>query len=202
MESSKSDTIPQQNPQTQSQPPPPKSKKRPLDSNNVNNFQSSSYFKIRALVRDLRPHFLEVIQTKDFKDCKAANEIQEKIKVVMELYKEMTAETITVGKCNNMPEGQILSGEKHHGLKPAEQTQSHTISSKPPEKERTLSPLLDLSEQKQCQDGSSIVGGSAFGWNFITSSGSQAVYYGKTKEAFRAAAVAMAATATAAAAAK
>ncbi|KAK6920134.1 hypothetical protein RJ641_016038 [Dillenia turbinata] len=173
MESSESETNPQQNPLTQNQAPPPKSKKRPLDSNNVNNFQSSSYFKIRALVRDLRPHFLEVIQVKDLKNCKAANEIKEKIKVVMELYKEITAETITIGKCNNVP---------------AEQTQSDTISSKPPEKERPLSPLLDLSEQKQSQDGSFIVGGSAFGWNFITSSSSRAVYYGKTKEAFRAAA--------------
>lgn len=33
--------------------------------------------------------------------------------------------------------------------------------------------------------GSYIVGGSVFGWNFITFSGSKPVYYGVTKEAYR-----------------
>lgn len=32
--------------------------------------------------------------------------------------------------------------------------------------------------------GSYIVGGSAFGWNFITFSGSKPIYYGVTKEEF------------------
>ena len=36
---------------------PPPSKKRPLESD-----AHSNYFKIRAVIRDLRPHFLEVIQ--------------------------------------------------------------------------------------------------------------------------------------------
>lgn len=34
----------------------PSSKKRPLDTDNSN----SNYFKIRALIRDLRPHFIQV----------------------------------------------------------------------------------------------------------------------------------------------
>jgi len=40
-------------------PFPPATKKRPLDSN-----ANSTYFKIRAAVRDLRPHLLEVQYSK------------------------------------------------------------------------------------------------------------------------------------------
>lgn len=37
-------------------PAPPTTKKRPLEDSNAH----SNYFKIRAVIRDLRPHFLEV----------------------------------------------------------------------------------------------------------------------------------------------
>lgn len=44
-------------------------------------------------------------------------------------------------------------------------------------------------EKQQGEDGQPqgtyIVGGSAFGWNFITYSGKEPVYYGVTKEEFR-----------------
>lgn len=42
------------------QPPlPPQSKKRPLDAD-ASSVQNSKYFKMRAMLGDLRPHFIEV----------------------------------------------------------------------------------------------------------------------------------------------
>ncbi|KAK9178802.1 hypothetical protein WN943_027996 [Citrus x changshan-huyou] len=37
---------------------------------------NSAYFKIRSLARELRPHFIQVLQTPDFRNSKAANEIK------------------------------------------------------------------------------------------------------------------------------
>lgn len=45
------------NPSTATQPIPPQSKKRRLDNVNI---QNSQYFKMRAVLTDLRPHFIEV----------------------------------------------------------------------------------------------------------------------------------------------
>nr|XP_048326848.1 uncharacterized protein LOC107414520 [Ziziphus jujuba var. spinosa] len=59
-------------------------------------YQSS--FKIRALVQQLRPHVLEVVHTPDFRSCKGADEIRKKMKLLMDLYKEMTLETHKQGK--------------------------------------------------------------------------------------------------------
>ena len=49
-------------PQPLSLPLPPKSKKRPLDptTNTTTHSQNSNYFKMRAVLKQLRPHFLEV----------------------------------------------------------------------------------------------------------------------------------------------
>lgn len=102
----------------------------------------------------------------------------------MDLYKEMTAETITLEKCKNVPQGQPLPSEIHHGAKPSDHG-----SMKPPENKPVISG--HVSEKQQPEEGKMqgtyIVGGSAFGWNFITFPASTAVYYGRTKEAFRSA---------------
>lgn len=80
----------------------------------------------------------------------------------MELYRQMTAsaETISSTKSNNVKDGKRVKGENQDTEK------------RQPEVLETW--------------GSYIVGGSAFGWNFITFPGHKPVYYGPTKESFRA----------------
>ncbi|KDP28642.1 hypothetical protein JCGZ_14413 [Jatropha curcas] len=163
---------------------PPKTKKRPLES--YVQIQECSYFKMRAVLKDIRPHLLEVLRTVNFRSCKGADELREKLNLLMELYKQMTAEAVPAKKSKNAPEGQELSSENGarqkpqeqlQDVKPAEQPQSDQVFAKPSEtKEAT-----DLEEQTR------YIGGSAFGWNFITFSGNKSVYYGRTKESFRAA---------------
>ena len=99
----------------------------------------------------------------------------------MELYKQMTAEKLSTTNWKTAPN----SGENGVGLKPqeqlhdiADQTRPGQVFAKPSEKQQA--------EHGQNQ-GTHIVGGSAFGWNFITFTGSMPIYYGRTKESFRAA---------------
>lgn len=114
----------------------------------------------------------------------------------MELYKEITAETVSIGKSKNVTESQPLSGENPEGQKPqeqqlqdlkptAEKPQTETVFSKSSESKS----LLGVASEKPAEDGqipgTYVVGGSAFGWNFITYLGNESVYYGVTKEAFR-----------------
>ncbi|PON92062.1 hypothetical protein TorRG33x02_121340 [Trema orientale] len=147
------------------QPPPSSnSRKRPLDNDSLSH--NSKPFKLRLLLKGLRPHFLQVLRTPDFRNCKAANEIQEQVKIVVELYKQVISETISSGK-NNATGSQPLSGESKDG-----QNQQEKLSEKP---------QPEAGEIK----GTYVVGGSAFGWNFITFSGKDPVYYGVTKETFR-----------------
>ncbi|CAI9101819.1 OLC1v1039236C1 [Oldenlandia corymbosa var. corymbosa] len=140
------------------------SRKRPFD-NNVQ-WEYSPYYKMRAIVRDLRPHFIEVLKTPDFRNCKAAEEIREKMRIVMDLYKVI---------------GETSSVEMQDGQK----NQSHT---KPPEKPQSFF-AGNISQKQQPEfglpEGTHVVGGSAFGWNFVTFPESKVTYYGRTKESFR-----------------
>ncbi|KAJ7962167.1 Tumor necrosis factor receptor superfamily member 8 like [Quillaja saponaria] len=172
-----------------SQPPlsapsvPLKSKKRPLEDNG--HLQRSNYFKLRAVLKDLRPHFIEVIRTPNFRNCKAAHGIQEQLKILMEVYRDMTSDAILLGK--SVPEGQSLSGTNRDGKKLQEQPQPDRVSGKPSESKAFPPVTASAFEKQQGEDilGTYVVGGSAFGWNFITFSGKEPVYYGVTKEQFR-----------------
>ncbi|PQQ12740.1 uncharacterized protein Pyn_23299 [Prunus yedoensis var. nudiflora] len=158
------------------QPPPsslpPKTKKRPL---------RCPYLQLQLLQgsrrpKEIRPYFLEVLRTPDFRLCKAANDIQEQVKLLMELYKQMTAEAVSTARCKNVPEGQPLSHEK---------SQDTRASGKPSENKFPSGVSSEKAEDGQIQ-GTYVVGGSAFGWNFITFLGNEPVYCGITKESFRA----------------
>ncbi|KAK9292486.1 hypothetical protein L1049_020459 [Liquidambar formosana] len=166
------------------------SNKRKLSNPDISN---SSYFKIRALVHRLRPHFIEVLQTPDFRNCKAAHEIKKQMKLVMDLCKQMTMETNP--KSENVLERQPLSGESMLRKEPQDE---HLEEKRPeifqpkqgPEKSvEKKSPPPPSAIEKTLGDGwvqgSYVVGGSVFGWNFITYKGSKPVYYGVTKESHR-----------------
>nr|XP_043625032.1 uncharacterized protein LOC122596509 [Erigeron canadensis] len=147
----------------------------------INNIHHSNCFKIRALIKDLRPHFLQVLRTPDFQTSKSAVEINQQMKLLMKLYEEMTSNTVTLDKSNTVADGGH-DQKKTTDVKPSEP---------PIEKEKNF--IRKSSEErpasdKQVSQGSYIVGGSAFGWNFIMYPTSQlSAYYGRTKEDFRAA---------------
>ncbi|KAL1547636.1 hypothetical protein AAHA92_15967 [Salvia divinorum] len=114
------------------------SRKRPLQ-------QHSSYYKMCELLKDLRPHFIDVLKTPDFRNCQAADVIRQGMKLLMELYQEMTEKAVTLEKCSNSD-----NADAKKAVKPADN--DDVMSAPPPEthEQRTL-----------------IVGGSAFGWNNI-----------------------------------
>ena len=94
------------------------------------------------------------------------------VKLLMELCKQMTAETVSATRSKNAP---------------AEKPQDTRAFGKPSENKF---PTGVSREKQRAEDGQTqgtyIVGGSAFGWNFITFVGEEPVYYGITKESFRA----------------
>ncbi|KAJ8541885.1 hypothetical protein K7X08_016751 [Anisodus acutangulus] len=178
-------------------PPPtqaPMNRKRLLD---LSKLQNSPYYKTRLIVRDLRPHVIEglsettvlptkveVLRTPDFRNCKAATEIRQQLNLLMDLYKEVMEETINPEAAKDAPVN-IKDGEK-----PSEQQKD---MKPPPENGASAKPEGDSSQKQQAAEdgvqvtGTYVVGGSAFGWNFITYTTGKAIYYGRTKEAFRAA---------------
>ncbi|KAJ8540043.1 hypothetical protein K7X08_026432 [Anisodus acutangulus] len=161
---------------------PAMNRKRPLD---ISKLQNSPYYKMRLIVKDLRPHVIEVLRTPDFRNCKAATEIRQQLNLLMDLYKEVMEETVNPEAAKDAPVN-IKDGEK-----PSEQQKD---MKPPPENGASAKPEGDSSQKQKAGDddgvqvtGTYVVGGSAFGWNFITYTTGKAIYYGRTKEAFRAA---------------
>lgn len=118
------------------------------------------------------------------------------MKLLMELYKAITTERVSVSK-NIQQEGDTLSGENRDGQKLREQPQDLKPTMEQPQHDRVISKpsekkiLSGITSEKQqgAEDGQShgkyVVGGSAFGWNFVTFPGNEPVYYGVTKDSFR-----------------
>ncbi|XP_051120997.1 uncharacterized protein LOC127244497 [Andrographis paniculata] len=153
------------------------SRKRPLEDATTD-VQYSLRYKIRAFVRDLRPQFIEVLKTPDFQNCKAADEIRAGMKQLIDLYRQLVDEAV---KQNNSSNGEIKPREHHRNVKPVEHQQDVKPAANPLENGVQAKP----SDPYPHPQGTYVVGGSAFGWNFITFNGSDAVYYGQTREAFR-----------------
>ncbi|GMI75523.1 hypothetical protein like AT1G01730 [Hibiscus trionum] len=117
-----------------------------------------SYFNIRLLLQQLRPHFIQVLRTTDFRNCRAAHEIQKNLKVILDLYKQMIVDT---------------------------EPQTEDCVKKSTD---IKDPMCCSSSERNLNDGvlrgSYIVGGSVLGSNFITYGGGEPVYYGITKESY------------------
>nr|AAL38857.1 unknown protein [Arabidopsis thaliana] len=154
-------------PSTVTTDPSSRGRKRALEANLQ--IESSNYYKMRLLVKDLRPHVLEVLRTPDLRNSKAVIGIQEKMKLMLQLYEEMIGES---PKREKTAKSDSLSNGK------ATTTTTTTTS------------VLRSSETEKHSsdgDGDKVVGGSAFGWNFITSGGpgTEPVYSGMSKEEYR-----------------
>ncbi|KAM1486411.1 hypothetical protein ACFX2I_000614 [Malus domestica] len=93
------------------------------------------------------------------------------VKLLMELCKQMMAETVSAIRSKNAP-GEKPQDTRAFG-KPSEKKFPSGVASENP-----------WAEDGQTQ-GTNIIGGPAFGWNFITFVGEEPVYYGITKESFR-----------------
>ncbi|KMT20496.1 hypothetical protein BVRB_1g004820 [Beta vulgaris subsp. vulgaris] len=153
-------------------------KKRTLDYDYL--FQSSPYFKMRIILKDLRPLFLEVLRAPDLQKCEASRSILEKMKLMVDLCRQQTTENVPLAKSYSRAGTADLASERQGGnQKPADQ---------PPQEKRF--PVGNSHEKPMHGSnripGTYIVGGSAFGWNFITFHGTKPEYYGRTKETFRA----------------
>lgn len=159
-------------------------KKRPLDCGGL--LQSSPYFKMRVLVKDLRPLVLEVLRAPDFQNCEAAEGVQEKLKLMLDLCKPKTLENVPMAKCNSGG-GIYEPVQLHRSTRPSDQPLQPDRSFVRPAEDRRH-PVGNNPEKPESNriSGTYIVGGSAFGWNFITFHGTKPEYYGRTKEAFRA----------------
>ncbi|WMV30873.1 hypothetical protein MTR67_024258 [Solanum verrucosum] len=129
-----------------------------------------------------------VLRTPDFRNCKAATEIRQQLNLLIDLYKEVMEETVNPEVAKDAPGAQISSVDIMDEEKPSEQQKD---TKPPPESEASVKPEGDSSEKQEAEDdgvqgtGTYVVGGSAFGWNFITYTSGKAIYYGRTKESFR-----------------
>lgn len=110
------------------------------------------------------------------------------MKVVMDLCKQMTTDT-EVGKvlpeCQPFSAESMLGKQSWDGRQEGKLPQTKLSSEKSAEKKHPASFNLHTKVCDSRIRGSYIVGGSVFGWNFITCAGSGPVYYGVTKESFR-----------------
>ncbi|KAI4372350.1 hypothetical protein MLD38_010592 [Melastoma candidum] len=157
-------------PPTQTLPPPPQSdtRKRAFESISGSNLHFTNYVKMRALVHDLRPRFVEVLGSPDFRNCKASGEIREEVKALMDLFKQIIGGQVSA---DGIPEEQPFTATENGD---GQKAHLEHRSPKPAEQQRT-------------EEEKFVVGGSAFGWNFVTVPSSDSVYYGVSKETFRAA---------------
>lgn len=117
---------------------------------------------------------------------------------MVKLYENMKADAASLAKSKNVQDGQMKAGQNMDQKTLKEQQPQHGKQSQVEKSfarpsEIKLTPPApgfqkQLVEETQTQ-GTYVVGGSAFGWNFITFSGKEPVYYGRTKEQFRSAKV-------------
>ncbi|PHU17618.1 hypothetical protein BC332_13313 [Capsicum chinense] len=135
-------------------------------------------------------NFTLVLRTPDFRNCKAATEIRQQLNLLIDLYKEFMEETINPEAAKDATGAQNASVDIKEGEKPSEQ---RIDMNPPPGNVASAKPEGDSSQKQQAEDdglqvtGSYVVGGSAFGWNFITYTSGKAMYYGQSKESFRSA---------------
>ncbi|KAL6557196.1 hypothetical protein OROMI_017546 [Orobanche minor] len=199
----------------------PQSRKRPFEQT-ATRIQDSPHYKVRAVLKDLRPHFIEckgvfdpsrsrilpslsraqffssrlsrlktrqirarqlarlacsVLKTPDFQSCKAACDIREGMKLLIDLYKDMITESVKLETRNHPPD--YSSRSIPNGPRPLEHRQDVKPTANSPQNGGPVELSGHLAK------GTYIIGGSAFGWNFITFNSNKAVYYGRTREDFR-----------------
>ncbi|KAH7691736.1 hypothetical protein IHE45_01G018200 [Dioscorea alata] len=167
-------------------PAPPHSESRKRKALDAGDFQHSGYFKIRAIVKELRPFFIQLFEATDFRNCEAACEIRRRMKVMIELTKQLR--TDTPSPPNPKKQEQTFTGVKtEHYLGELQVEQKNVQVPKASE----FNPHANISDEVKKSNesgkeqdglqGTFVVGGSPIGWNFVVFPGSVPVYYGRTK---------------------
>jgi len=108
------------------------------------------------------------------------------LKLMLDLCKQKTLENVPMAKCNSGG-GIYEPVQLHRNIRPSDQPLQPDRSFVRPVEDRRH-PVGNNMEKPESNriSGTYIVGGSAFGWNFITFHGTKPEYYGRTKEVFRA----------------
>ncbi|PWZ22616.1 hypothetical protein Zm00014a_030864 [Zea mays] len=121
-------------PQSDAPAPAPAPKKRKLEEAG---FHTSEYYKIRAVVADLRVRFVQVHEATDFRNTDAAREIMREINVVMDLSKKMRLKLGATSEPVKPLEKPSVGLVKDELVKPSEKPSSGPVTGepvKPPEK--------------------------------------------------------------------
>uniref|UniRef100_A0A0E0K3A3 Uncharacterized protein n=1 Tax=Oryza punctata TaxID=4537 RepID=A0A0E0K3A3_ORYPU len=164
--------------------PPPPAKKRKLEEAG---FHNSAYYKIRATVADLRVRFVQVYEATEFRNSDAAREILKEIKVVMELSKKMRHDLGATFEPAKRPEKPLAGVVKDGPAEPPPSAENNHAPQTEKIGETQSSELADHPKGlDEIAQGSCMTGGSPIGWNFLVWPGGEVVYYGRTKEVFRA----------------
>ncbi|KAG9445454.1 hypothetical protein H6P81_016794 [Aristolochia fimbriata] len=158
-----------------------KTKKRKVDNGDDRNF---TFFKIRKIVKDLRPHFVEVMCSPNFQESKAADEIRKQMQNMMELTKQLQLELKEMENSKKPTQDQqCTAGESNPELveKKQEDKQVHPSS---PDKS-TEKPNKEPKDQAPgAAQKTHVIGSSSLGWNFTMLPGAFPVYYGESKARF------------------
>ncbi|CAN6461708.1 unnamed protein product [Victoria cruziana] len=157
-------------------PPPgvytPTRKKRKFDDAE---FQASKYCKIRSILKGLRPSIIDVLRSNDYRINKCADTIRKDLRLIMELSKQLRAETVSLGKMRRFE-----TMEDNSDRRQEEKITGKTSLEKPPPEQKVA-----VNEETVLKKGvaseSYLIGGSPDARNFITYPGSDPVYYGKAK---------------------
>ncbi|KAF3796256.1 hypothetical protein EJ110_NYTH03362 [Nymphaea thermarum] len=163
---------PAQNPVPPSGVYTPTKKKRKFDDAE---FQASKYCKIRSILKGLRPSIIDVLRAPDYHIGKCADTIRKDLRLIMELSKQLRAETVSLGKMRRFETVEDIPDRR----------QEEKITEKPAVEKPPLEEKVPVVEQtvlkKEVASESHLIGGSPDAWNFITYPGSDPVYYGKLK---------------------
>ncbi|XP_038975999.1 uncharacterized protein LOC120106947 isoform X1 [Phoenix dactylifera] len=146
----------------------PPAKKRKLEDGG---FRNTPYYKIRSLVRDLRPLFLELLQTPDFRNSKAAHDIRNQMKIMLELLKQLNTD-ITAEEEKRA--AQTQTGE-------APNVSDNIMAQKRPQGAKVTEVTEFAKQLEEVVQETYMIGGSPVGWNFLVYPGSKPLYYGVTK---------------------
>ncbi|WOL07373.1 hypothetical protein Cni_G16114 [Canna indica] len=185
--------------------PNARSNKRKADADE---FRNSDYFKLRLLVKNLRPLFVEVLRAPDFPSSNVVHDIQNHMKTMCELAKKIRGDVASSENCekpskvessskvkNEEPLTNLLESAKpkaepevcHTSTVTENKTKSEQVTSTVNVQD-TASPEIatEVKEKAKQLDeafqGTYVIGGSKLGWNFLVYPGNEPVYYGVTKE--------------------
>ncbi|XP_068646412.1 uncharacterized protein [Aristolochia californica] len=160
---------------------PQTTKKRKVENGG---YRNSTFFKIRKIVKDLRPYFIEVMHAPNFQESKAADEILKQMQNMMELTKQLQMELKEIENSKKPTEHQHpLAGESNTESMERKQEDKQT---RPPLHEKSAQkPDKELKVEAAALGGTYVIGGSPLGWNFTMFPGTFSVYYGESKARFR-----------------